>query len=163
MMGMTMHIKSLTIGMMALTGAAISPCDFAVAAPPPTEADLAHPDLQPDALLKQLADEIQKSLIDPGSTQQIRLCRPHYAKIENGQVTSWALMFAANTKNEVGGYAGRRFYSAYLRKGRVEIRPGPSLVGNQTGFDMLIAKRLERDVGSCERIPADKVKALLNG
>lgn len=159
-----MHIKRLNrpAGLMALTMVAMLPgANIAMAAP--TEADLAHPDVQPDALLAKIIPEIQKTFLDPSSTQQFQLCPPRRLKIENGQVVSWLVDFVANSKNGSGGYAGRTTYVASFKRGKTQILTGGSLVGGQQGFDMLIAREMERQLGDCPRVPDDKLKALLAG
>jgi hypothetical protein len=91
------------------------------------------------------------------------LCRPHQVKMKDGVLISWATLFVANTKNAVGGYGGRTIYVAIYRNGRVDISAGTSLLGGQQGFDMLIAREMERQTADCLRIPEDKLKALLAG
>ena len=127
----------------------------------PTPAELAHPDLAPDMILAKIIPELQKTFIDPASTQAFQLCRPHQAKLQEGQLSSWAAMFVANTKNAAGGYSGRTVYTAIYKKGRMLISSGTSLLGNQQGFDMLIAREMERQTSDCPRIADDRLKELL--
>lgn len=158
-----MRIKTLqrTVGLLGFASVAALNTPPAIAKP--SEAELAQPELQPEALLMKIVPAIQRSFVDPGSTQQFQLCRPHQAKMKDGALLSWAAMFVANTKNAAGGYGGRTIYTAIYRKGRVDISAGTSLLGGQQGFDMLIAREMERQTGNCPRIPDDKLKALLAG
>lgn len=132
-----------------------------VGAAQPTSAELAHPDVQPEALLAKIVPEIRKTFVDPASTQQFQLCTPRRVKLENGQIVSWLVDFVANTKNASGGYGGRAFYTAVFKKGRVQLLPGTSLAGGQQGFNMLIAREMERQTSDCPRVPEDQLRALL--
>jgi hypothetical protein len=163
-MGTTMHINNVkrAATVLAVALAAIPPHE-ALLAEPPTAAELAHPDVQPDALLARIIPEIQKTFLDPGSTQQFQLCPPRRLKVENGQIVSWLVDFVANSKNASGGYAGRTMYVASFKRGKTEIIVGPVLAGRQQGFDSLIAHETERQMSGCPRIPDDKIKALLAG
>lgn len=134
--------------------------ESAIAAKPTAE-DLAHSDFQPDVLLARIIPEIQKTFVDPASTQQFQLCIPRRMKLENGRIVFWLVDFVANTRNASGGYAGRTFYTTAFKKGRFQIIPGTSLVGKQQGFDMLIAREMKRQTSDCPRIPDNQLKALL--
>jgi hypothetical protein len=120
---------------------------------------LTFPELQQQAMLPQIVDEMRRTLRDPGSVNDLTMCAPVKIKMKNGQPVRWTVMLSFNAKNAYGGYVGLTYYGAIFYAGK---RPNLTeiMAANAEGLDSLISRAIEKQMAGCPRIPNANLQRL---
>lgn len=127
----------------------------------PPSADLHNSGPKPTNVLAEIMVSLRKTMKDPYSIRDLRLCEPKVTPAfkypgagERWEPAKWTVAFELNAKNGFGAYAGRTYFTATYRAGRLEDVGSPNLGADLNGKLLSITE-------NCPRVPNPEVQSLL--
>ncbi len=125
-------------------------------------ADINDPGPKPDDVLPAIIANLKRSMKDPYSIRDFALCEPKITKAfkypgagNRWEPAHWSVDFELNAKNGFGGYAGRTYFSATYKAGRLDSVGSPNL-----GADL--NTKLLGLTEACPRVPDAEIQRLLS-
>lgn len=141
----------------ALSGPAISQ----VVQGPEASAELHNPGPKPANVLPDILASLRKTMKDPYSIRDLRLCEPKVAPAfkypgagERWEPAKWTVAFELNAKNGFGAYTGRTYFAATYKAGKLDDVGSPNLGAELNGKLLSITE-------SCPRVPNVEIQAFL--
>ena len=141
----------------ALSGPAIGQ----VVQDPPPSADLHNAGPKPTNVLPDILASLRKTMKDPYSIRDLRLCEPKVTPAfkypgagERWEPAKWTVAFELNAKNGFGAYAGRTYFAATYKAGKLDDVGSPNLGAELNGKLLSITE-------SCTRVPNAEIQSFL--
>lgn len=132
-----------------------------VAHDPQPSADIHNAGPRPTKVLADIMVSLKKTMKDPYSIRDLRLCEPKVTPAfkypgagERWEPAKWTVAFELNAKNGFGAYAGRTYFTATYKAGRLEDVGSPNLGAALNGKLLSITE-------NCPRVPNAQVHSLL--
>jgi hypothetical protein len=137
--------------------------ELAAAQVPPAGTNINNAGPKPSSTLEPIIAELKKTMKDPYSIRDFRICEPKVAAAfkypgagDHWEPAHWIVEFELNAKNGFGAYAGRRYFTASYSGGTLRDVGSPNL---GAGLNSKLLALTE----NCQRVPDAEIQRILTG
>ncbi len=164
-MGRVFQVRIIELGIAAVASSTIL-ISGAVSAQavqnPPGSADMSTAGPKPTNVLPDILANLRKTMKDPYSIRDLRICEAKVTPAfkypgvgDRWEPAKWTVAFELNAKNGYGAYAGRSYFSATYKGGKLEDVGSPNLGATLNAKLLTITE-------NCPRIANTEVQSLLD-